>query len=77
VFLSVPADNDVTARIYRSDLDEMGFVMNVSRLWAWRPDVCEAFSALRSKLMTGSSLSSRELAILVCITAASLGDSFK
>jgi uncharacterized peroxidase-related enzyme len=51
-------------------------VMNLSRLWAWRPDVHSAFSALRAQLTGASSLSPRELGVLVCATAASLGDSY-
>src|SRR5689334_14670345 len=76
MFLNNAAENDATAHIYKSDLDDMGFIMNLSRLWAWRADVCESFSSLRSNLMSGSSLSTRELSVLVCTTAASLGDSY-
>jgi uncharacterized peroxidase-related enzyme len=76
MFLQVPADNEATSRLYKSDLEQQGFVMNLSRLWAWRPEVCEAFSALRALLTTGSSLSNRELAVIVCATAATLGDSY-
>lgn len=76
MFLQAPAENAATSRLYKSDLDQLGFVMNLSRAWAWRPEVCEAFSALRTLLTTHSSLSQRELAIIVCSTAASLGDSY-
>jgi uncharacterized peroxidase-related enzyme len=76
MFLQVPADSEASSRLYKSDLEQQGFVMNLSRLWAWRPEVCEAFSALRGLLTTQSSLSDRELAVIVCATAASLGDSY-
>jgi uncharacterized peroxidase-related enzyme len=76
MFLQVPADNEGTSRLYNSDLEQQGFVMNLSRLWAWRPEVCEAFAALRALLTTRSSLSNRELAVIVCATAGSLGDSY-
>lgn len=76
MFLQPPADNEATARLYKNDLDQQGFVMNLSRLWAWRPEVCEAFGALRTQLTGNSTLSSRELAVIVCATAASLGDSY-
>lgn len=76
MFLQPPADTAEAARLYQSDLDGHGYVMNLSRLWAWRPDVCEAFSSLRSQLTARSSLSPRELGVLVCATAASLGDSY-
>lgn len=76
MLLKDPPENSATARLYKSDLGELGFVMNLSRLWAWRPEVCEAFSAVRTLLMSGSSLSHREHGVLVCAAAASLGDSY-
>jgi hypothetical protein len=50
--------------------------MNLTRLWAWRPAVSEGFAALRSLLTASSSLSQRELAVIVCATASSRGDSY-
>ena len=76
MFLQAPADTSATARLYKNDEDQLGFVMNVSRAWAWRPDVYDAFAALRTLLTAHSSLSQRELAVMVCATAASLGDSY-
>ncbi len=76
MFLQTPAETDATARLYQSDMEQQGFVMNLSRLWAWRPEVCEAFGALRTQLTGNSTLSNRELAVIVCATAASLGDCY-
>jgi uncharacterized peroxidase-related enzyme len=53
-----------------------GFVGNVTRLWCWRPDVLESFSALRGQLMRESALSEREWAVLVVATAVQRGDSY-
>lgn len=76
MFIAAPEDSDDTARIYKSNADSQGFVMNLTRAWAWRPDVFEGFAALRSQLTTKSSLSKREQAVIVCATAAELGDSY-
>ena len=76
MFLQDPPETPEVARLYKSDLDDSGYVMNLSRLWAWRPEVGEAFSALRSLLMKDSALSRREFGVLVCATASSLGDSY-
>lgn len=76
MFLQTPADTEATARLFKSDVEQQGFVMNLSRLWAWRPEVCEGFGALRTQLTGNSTLSNRELAVIVCATAASLGDSY-
>lgn len=76
MFLQVPPEDEAAAALYRSDVAEDGYVMNLTRLWAWRPDVCESFTGLRKALMSGSTLRPREWAVLVCATAATLGDSY-
>ena len=53
-----------------------GYVMNLERAWAWRPDIALSFGALRQQLTDHSSLSAREIALLVCATARALGDSY-
>ena len=76
MFLLPPADSPATANLFQSDLDERGYVMNLSRVWAWRPEVQSGFAALRTLLTGESALSKRELGVLVCATASSLGDSY-
>lgn len=76
MFLQAPPDTPATAGFFRDDVDELGYVMNASRLWARRLDVAEAFSGLRALLIGGSSLSPREVGVLVCATVAGLGDSY-
>lgn len=76
MFIPTPEDSDDTARIYKSSAESQGFVMNLTRAWAWRPDVFEAFAALRSQLASKSSLSKREQAVMVCAMAAQLRDSY-
>ena len=76
MFLLPPADSPATANLFQSDLDERGYVMNLSRVWAWRPEVQSGFAALRTLLTGASALSKRELGVLVCATASSLGDSY-
>ena len=76
MFIAAPEDSADTLRLYKSSADSQGFVMNLTRAWAWRPDVFEEFAALRSRLTTKSSLSKREQAVIVCATAAKLRDSY-
>lgn len=71
-----PPDSEATSKICQASLDSHGYVMNLTQAWAWRPDVFDAFAALRSQLTNNSTLSKRELAVLVCATAAELGDSY-
>jgi uncharacterized peroxidase-related enzyme len=76
MFLHAAPDSPDADRLYQSDRESDGYISNLSRLWAWRPDVCEAFNGLRSVLTQTSSLTRRELGVLVCATASSLGDSY-
>jgi uncharacterized peroxidase-related enzyme len=76
MFLSAPPESEDTARLYASSLRDEGFVMNLMRTWAWRADVFEAFSALRGQLTEKTSLSKRELAVLVCAAVSTIGDSY-
>ena len=48
MFLTVPESSDATERIPQCGADSRGFVMNLTRAWAWRPDVYEALAALRA-----------------------------
>lgn len=76
MFISPAPESDDVRRVYESGIKSQGFLMNLVRVWAWRPDVFEGFAALRNQLTTNSTLSKRDLAILVSATAAALGDSY-
>ncbi len=76
MFIAVPEDSPETAKVYKSTADAQGFVMNLARAWAWRPDVFDGFAALRGLLTSQSTLSKREQALLVCAGAAELGDAY-
>jgi uncharacterized peroxidase-related enzyme len=76
MFLSEPSPNEATSALYARDIAEDGYVGNLTRLWAWRPDVFNAFLNARTLLSQKAGLSLRERAILVCATAATVGDSY-
>ena len=76
MFIARPEDSPEAQKVYQSSLDSQGFVMNLMRAWAWRPEVFDGFAALRNQLTSQSSLSKRELALLVCAAAAELGDAY-
>lgn len=76
MFIAAPHPSDATDKVYQASAASMGFVMNLSKAWAWRPEVFDGFAALRNQLTGASSLSKRELAVMVCATAAELGDSY-
>jgi uncharacterized peroxidase-related enzyme len=76
MFLPKPEPSEAADRVYRSTVDAQGFVMKLTRLWAWRPDTCEAFAALRSLLKSKSALSKRDQAVIACATASQLRDAY-
>jgi len=76
MFLQPPPDSEGASRLYQQDIDSRGHVMNLSRAWAWRPDVADSFLALRTLLTSNSGLTARERAVLVCSAASSRGDSY-
>ena len=75
MFLGEP--NDAQARAYFDDIcAKEDYVSNFNRAWAWRADLARAFVALRMQLMERTTLTERELALLVCTTARTIGDSY-
>ena len=76
MFLSMPPDSEAVSALYARDRADDGYVANLTRLWAWRPDVYDAFVKLRALVTDPSALSMRDRAILVCATAATVGDSY-
>ena len=76
MFLSEPETTPATERVHASTKAAQGFVMNLARAWAWRPDVFESFAALRAQLTSASGLSKRDQAVLICAMASQLGDAY-
>ncbi|MDF2463883.1 MAG: hypothetical protein K0Q43_2118 [Ramlibacter sp.] len=76
MLLQTPPESEGATRLFQEDIASRGHVMNLSRAWAWRPDVADSFLALRTLLTSNSSLTARERAVLVCSAASSLGDAY-
>jgi uncharacterized peroxidase-related enzyme len=76
MFLPAAEPSDASTRICKGSRDTHGFVMNLTHLWSWRPDLFEAFTALRNQLTSQSTLTRREQAVVVCAMASQLGDSY-
>lgn len=75
-FLTVPEATAEAQRLYDEDVDELGYVMNASRLWAHLPAVHEGLFALIGATARAAGLSFRERGVLVAATAAGRGDSY-
>lgn len=75
-FLDAPVVTAEAQRIFAEDVTDFGYVMNVSRLWAYQPaTVTGPFGLLRQANATDN-LSFRQRAILVAACAPAVGDSY-
>ncbi len=74
MFLDQPESGDGAQRMFDDDEKYMGWVMNVSRLWAWQPESQRALFGLLDSVSDGFSM--RQRALLVAACASTFGDSY-
>ena len=74
-FLREAPNTPEAETLLRDDVDEYGFVMNVSRLWSWQPKTVEDFFDLMGRA-TKDRLTFRERGLIVLATASSINDSY-
>jgi uncharacterized peroxidase-related enzyme len=75
-FLSEPPPSPEAQALYDEDLEDGGYVWNVSRLWAHQPQTLKHLFELMSQAFTPSGLTFRQRGILVTAAASALGDSY-
>ncbi|TMR89952.1 hypothetical protein EJK15_58040 [Nonomuraea basaltis] len=75
-FLSVPEATAEAQRIFDEDIAELGYVMSVSRLWAYQPATVAGLFALLRQVTTVDRLSLRQRHVLVTACASAFGDSY-
>jgi alkylhydroperoxidase family enzyme len=75
-FLEYAGVTDRAQALFDTDVAEMGFVMNASRLWAYQPDALALLFALMSQVASARPIRFRERGILVAACASALGDSY-
>lgn len=76
MFLGEPPPSPGQDKAYAADRAEQGYVDNLTRIWAWRPDFMEAFVDLQTLLRQSWTLRDDDRAVLVAATARSRGDSY-
>jgi uncharacterized peroxidase-related enzyme len=76
LFLTDPPEDATVRALYAEARAEDGYVMNLLRVWAWRPEVHAAFLAARKTLLADTALSKRDVAVLNAATAAERNDSY-
>lgn len=76
MFLSEPRELSAAARAaYDDDRAELGYVMNVTRVWAHDAESLDTLFEVLGRVATRAGLSDRDRGILVAATASTLGDS--
>ena len=75
-FLAVPEPSAEAQRLYDDDIEEVGYVMNVSKLWAHQPTAQDGLFDLLGQAARGAALTVRQRGILVAACASTLGDSY-
>jgi len=75
-FLPDPPVSPPVSEVYEQSLASDTYIPNYVRLWCWRPEILGAFAKLRADLLADSTLSAREVAVMVASTASALGDSY-
>jgi len=75
-FLAAPRHTPEVQHLFDDDLQAVGYVTNVSRLWAYMPTTLEGLSDLMSQATLAGSLTLRQRAVLVTAAASTLGDSY-
>jgi uncharacterized peroxidase-related enzyme len=75
-FLGVPETTAEGQQIFDDDVAELGYVMNVSRLWAYQPATVTGLFNLLRQAVSADRLSLRHRFILVTACASAFGDSY-
>lgn len=75
-FLGPPEETPQLRKLFGEDVEEMGFVMNGSRVWGHLPDHQDGLFSLMGDAISAASLTLRERGIIVTAAASTLGDSY-
>jgi uncharacterized peroxidase-related enzyme len=75
-FLRVPESTPEAQHLFDEDVSEVGYVMNVSRLWAYQPATLLGLFDLLGEAIRPHGLDVRRRGILVAACASAFGDSY-
>ncbi|MFG1707458.1 carboxymuconolactone decarboxylase family protein [Nonomuraea sp. M3C6] len=75
-FLQAPEPTPEAQRLFDDDLAEVGYIMNITRLWAYEPAIVSGLFDLMGQAGKAAGLSYRQRGILVAACASVLGDSY-
>ncbi|MGZ8755909.1 MAG: carboxymuconolactone decarboxylase family protein [Acidimicrobiia bacterium] len=76
MFIDEPAPSPERQALYEGDIKDLGYVMNLTRAWAWIPAVNDGLFDLLDRAAQIGELSYRDKGILITAMASRLGDSY-
>jgi uncharacterized peroxidase-related enzyme len=75
-FLAAPEVSTEAQRLFDDDVADAGYVMNLSKVWAYQPATATHLFELMGETHAVEHLSMRERAVLVAACASTLGDAY-
>ena len=75
-FLGTAPPSAAAQQLFADDVDELGYVMNASRLWAHQPQLLDALFGLLRSITTAHWIDRRTRGVLVAACASAFGDSY-
>ncbi|MEV6283707.1 hypothetical protein [Kribbella sp. NPDC051770] len=75
-FLPFPSPDDAMQASFAAEQEDLGFVMNLTRLWSYQPGLKDALFAVIGSVVEEHDLDFRTRGILVTAMASTLGDTY-
>jgi uncharacterized protein YciW len=76
MFIDEPAPSPERQAYYEDDIEDLGYVMNLTRAWAWIPAIKDGLFGLLDGAAQIGELSYRDKGILTTAMASRMGDSY-
>jgi uncharacterized protein YciW len=76
MFIEEPVPSLERQAMYEDDIKDLGYVMNLTRAWAWIPTINDGLFGLLDQAARIGDLSYRDKGILITAMASRMGDSY-
>jgi alkylhydroperoxidase family enzyme len=75
-FLGAAEETEAVRRLYDGDIDDFGYVMNLSRVWAHDTTLLDTFRGAVDAAAGAAGLTFRQRGVLISACASTMGDSY-
>jgi uncharacterized protein YciW len=76
MFIDEPDPSPERQALYEDDIKDLGYVMNLTRAWAWIPAINDGLFGILDRAAQIGDLSYRDKGILITAMASRMGDSY-